>query len=180
MQSEVHNMDCMEYMRSLPDNHFDLAIADPPYGGGQKINSTTDLETPMADLKNISVSRTGGTWAAKYAKKLSRGTLPQRKSFLMNFFVSHAIRLFGAQTTFRICRRQGVSWCGRKPIYPKILQWLCANTHGLRLIAMQRYSNKQAYAISIAANFTQRKSLLSCMLGVCVSLPTKAIKYLTP
>lgn len=25
-------MDCMEYMRSLPDNAFDLAVVDPPYG----------------------------------------------------------------------------------------------------------------------------------------------------
>ena len=27
-------MDCMEYMKSLPDNAFDLAIVDPPYGIG--------------------------------------------------------------------------------------------------------------------------------------------------
>lgn len=26
--------DCMDYMRSLPDNAFDLAIVDPPYGIG--------------------------------------------------------------------------------------------------------------------------------------------------
>ena len=30
--SEVYNMDCLEYMQSLPDNYFDLCIADPPYG----------------------------------------------------------------------------------------------------------------------------------------------------
>lgn len=28
------NVDCMEYMRTLPDKAFDLAIVDPPYGGG--------------------------------------------------------------------------------------------------------------------------------------------------
>ena len=32
--SEVHNCDCLTYMRSLPDNTFDLLIADPPYGDG--------------------------------------------------------------------------------------------------------------------------------------------------
>lgn len=32
--SETHNIDCMEYMKTLPDNAFDLAVADPPYGGG--------------------------------------------------------------------------------------------------------------------------------------------------
>lgn len=31
-------MDCMEYMRSLPDNAFDIAICDPPYGIGADKN----------------------------------------------------------------------------------------------------------------------------------------------
>lgn len=30
--SEVHNCDCMDFMRDLPDSFFDLAIADPPFG----------------------------------------------------------------------------------------------------------------------------------------------------
>lgn len=30
--NQVYNMDCMDYMRSLPDKSFDLAIVDPPYG----------------------------------------------------------------------------------------------------------------------------------------------------
>lgn len=29
-----YNMDCMEGMRQYPDDFFDLAIVDPPYGGG--------------------------------------------------------------------------------------------------------------------------------------------------
>lgn len=28
------NMDCLEAMRSMPDKAFDLAVVDPPYGGG--------------------------------------------------------------------------------------------------------------------------------------------------
>src|SRR5690348_1840434 len=31
---ELLNVDCMEYMRELPDKAFDLAIVDPPYGIG--------------------------------------------------------------------------------------------------------------------------------------------------
>ena len=34
---ELLNCDCMEYMRTLPDNAFDLAICDPPYGGGNDL-----------------------------------------------------------------------------------------------------------------------------------------------
>jgi site-specific DNA-methyltransferase (adenine-specific) len=31
---ELHNVDCMEYMKTCKDNQFDLAIVDPPYGIG--------------------------------------------------------------------------------------------------------------------------------------------------
>lgn len=34
MSVEFHNVDCMKYMAALPDNAFDLAIVDPPYGIG--------------------------------------------------------------------------------------------------------------------------------------------------
>ena len=34
-KSEVYNIDCLEYMRTLPDKAFQLAIADPPYGIGE-------------------------------------------------------------------------------------------------------------------------------------------------
>lgn len=30
--NDAYNVDCMEYMRGVPDNFFDLAVTDPPYG----------------------------------------------------------------------------------------------------------------------------------------------------
>lgn len=33
-ESVVYNCDCMEYMKTLPDKAFDLAVVDPPYGIG--------------------------------------------------------------------------------------------------------------------------------------------------
>lgn len=32
--NEAHLIDCVEYMKTLPDNAFDLAVVDPPYGDG--------------------------------------------------------------------------------------------------------------------------------------------------
>lgn len=32
---ELLNIDCMEYMKTVPDKYFDLAIVDPPYGIGR-------------------------------------------------------------------------------------------------------------------------------------------------
>ena len=48
----IINIDCMEYMRTLPDNYFDLAIVDPPYGIGidgqkQSINN----KNPKANIR---------------------------------------------------------------------------------------------------------------------------------
>ena len=37
--NEAYCIDCMEYMRTVPDKYFDLAVVDPPYGisiDGQK------------------------------------------------------------------------------------------------------------------------------------------------
>lgn len=27
----AYNVDCMEYMKTVPDKYFDLAVVDPPY-----------------------------------------------------------------------------------------------------------------------------------------------------
>ena len=32
VRNEVYNCDCIEYMRTLPDHYFDIAVCDPPYG----------------------------------------------------------------------------------------------------------------------------------------------------
>ena len=37
----LHNMDCMEGMKDFPDNHFELAIVDPPYGIGENWKKDT-------------------------------------------------------------------------------------------------------------------------------------------
>lgn len=47
-----YNADCMDYLKEFPDDYFDLAIVDPPYGGGDGIE------------------RTGGTWASKFGKTI--------------------------------------------------------------------------------------------------------------
>ena len=54
--SEVHNMDCMEYMKDIPDKFFDLAIVDPPYGLDKK--STRGC----GKLKRISLNKFGIDW----------------------------------------------------------------------------------------------------------------------
>lgn len=61
--SIVYNMDCMEYMKSLPDKAFDLAVVDPPYGGGcsQNVQVERDgLRGGNTDFEHRKRSRFGG------------------------------------------------------------------------------------------------------------------------
>jgi site-specific DNA-methyltransferase (adenine-specific) len=53
---EITNEDNMLLMSRYPDNYFDLAIVDPPYGigedGGDKKRGTKGIKTPMYTKKN--------------------------------------------------------------------------------------------------------------------------------
>lgn len=51
--NEAYNMDCMEYMKTVPDKFFDLAVVDPPYGIG------VDGQKERYDFKNPKHSRKG-------------------------------------------------------------------------------------------------------------------------
>lgn len=44
----VHHEDCMEFMRTLPDAAFDLAIVDPPYGIGISKNPVRQSHDPKS------------------------------------------------------------------------------------------------------------------------------------
>ena len=88
MEPGFYLMDCMEGMKEFTDGFFDLAIVDPPYGdGNQKIGGGGTIRTEGRQVQASTtngriaesqtergVTRTGGTWATKYAKKLLRGT----------------------------------------------------------------------------------------------------------
>lgn len=50
----LHNGDCIEFMRSLPDNSIDMCLTDPPYGTTAcKWDSVIPFEPMWAELKRI-------------------------------------------------------------------------------------------------------------------------------
>ena len=79
---ELHNVDCMDYMRGLPDNAFELAIVDPPYG---------------IDITNQSQGKGGGV-AKKtdYAKKDWDKSAPPEEYFAQLERVSRNQIMWGA------------------------------------------------------------------------------------
>ena len=85
MRSEVHLIDCIEYMKQIPNKYFDLACVDPPYGIGRSGHNGViaknpkhnwkahkwkdwDNETPASDYWNelFRVSKNQIVWGANY------------------------------------------------------------------------------------------------------------------
>jgi len=76
-KNKFYHCDCMELMKQMPDKFIDLAIVDPPYGGGSREResckaggqtSSNETGQDLADslTSTISATRTGGTWSMKY------------------------------------------------------------------------------------------------------------------
>jgi site-specific DNA-methyltransferase (adenine-specific) len=73
MISEVKNIDCIEYMSQFPDNYFELAIVDPPYGINVKTrifndNKKWDNQIPSKEYFDelFRVSKNQIIWGGNY------------------------------------------------------------------------------------------------------------------
>ena len=122
MKSEVHLIDCMEFMRSCKDKQFDLAVVDPPYGigfdgakktsgshGGRKAHEFKgwDSSIPSAEYftELFRVSKNQIVWGANYFTEFippSMGWIVWRKD-RGNFSSSDAEL---ACTSFQIALRE--------------------------------------------------------------------------
>ena len=84
------NIDCMEYMKTLPDNAFELVVADPPYGdagSGFKRADKSRFYGKFDRYKTVgAVERTGGTWAAKFGKKIIAWDVAPEKEYFDELF----------------------------------------------------------------------------------------------
>ena len=49
---ELHNLDCLPFMKQCKDNQFDLAIVDPPYGIGENGQRNKTGDRPTVKWKN--------------------------------------------------------------------------------------------------------------------------------
>ena len=67
MRNDAYNMDCIEYMRSLSDNAFDIAVCDPPYGKGNDDNLVGGGQN-----QDLPTSRRFGGWFRRYDKPMKQ------------------------------------------------------------------------------------------------------------
>lgn len=89
--NDAYNVDCMEYMRGVPDNFFDLAVVDPPYGivkgfkkssrvarYGQTKTANDDKPTAEYFAELFRVSRNQIIWGYNHLSDM----LPTTKEFI--------------------------------------------------------------------------------------------------
>ena len=98
MKSEVYNIDCLEYMKTLPDKCMGITIADPPFAvkdarGKNGFGVTTkNLPTPQ-DLK----------WDSK---------IPDKEFFDELLRVSDRVIIWGGNTLHTCCRNRNAGLYG--------------------------------------------------------------------
>ncbi len=90
---KIYNADCMEIMKNYPDDYFDLAVVDPPYG--ININKQFNESTGMTSnsMFNLTKGVTGKTWDSAiptefYFSELKRVSKNQI-IFGGNYFLDH-------------------------------------------------------------------------------------------
>jgi len=86
MKNKFENKDCMLDLKEYPDNLFDLAIVDPPYGIG------ADVKNSKKELK----SRHSLALSTNYGNQKWDGNIPTREYFLQLKRISKKQIIWGA------------------------------------------------------------------------------------
>ena len=149
MSIEFYNEDCMAVMARYPDNHFELAIVDPPYGIGIAAWDSIDMK-PSDEyfIELFRVSNNQIIWGANYFK------LPHSESWICWHKLNGLNKGLGTMSEFELAwtshgnkaRYLGLTYLGNtegftkptpnynatKRIHPtqkpvKLYEWLLAN-----------------------------------------------------
>lgn len=149
--SEIYNTDCLAAMREMPDNAFDLAIVDPPYGisasemtmgsgknklfkKGKKWDSATPNEEYFFEITRVSINQI--IWGGNYFD------LPKTKSWIFwdkgiyseSSFADGELAWTSFETVLRIAkiRHKGFLGADSERIHPTqkpiaLYKWLLKN-----------------------------------------------------
>lgn len=85
--NKIHNIDCLEFMKQVPDNYFDLVLTDPPYGIGMdgKVGISTAFKGSGKIVK-----------AKEYVQKSWDKNAPSKEVFNEIIRISKHQIIFGA------------------------------------------------------------------------------------
>ena len=83
--NKIHNIDCLEFMKTVPDNYFDLVLTDPPFGMSFQSNFRTTDHKKIANDDNLE-------WLPEFTKELDRITAEDAHIYL--FCSHHFVEVF--------------------------------------------------------------------------------------
>lgn len=96
---DLYHADCMEALKEFPDQFFDLAIVDPPYGIGIFSMNYTKSGAVRVHGKNVATRN-------DYRKFSDWDVKPGKEYFDELFRVSKKTDYMGGAITFQICSRR--------------------------------------------------------------------------
>jgi site-specific DNA-methyltransferase (adenine-specific) len=147
--NEVFNMDCMEGMKQYPDNYFELAVVDPPYGmkkkgsgyntvdsnGIEKVNAVAPPKEYFEELYRVSKEWT--IWGANYLGISAKCTLVWDKQRCVDNWPDAEIAICSMDKPVRIFKHRWdgfmkASEYGIKRIHPTqkpiaLYEWIYKN-----------------------------------------------------
>lgn len=150
---EIKNIDCVEYMKGLPDGAFDIAIVDPPYGinapnmsMGQNLNRADGWKRDESTAVKLRKGRLNG--GAGKLKNRALNTMncdwdyekPTAEYFEQLFRVSKHQIIWGGNYFDLPPTRGIICWDKCQP-WENFSQWEMAWTSFDRPAAMFRFSN---------------------------------------
>lgn len=150
--SEVYNMDCMEYMKSIPDKFFDLAVVDPPYGKNiGNMNLGVGKSSRCSSIKNRK-------WKPKDWDK----SKPSDDYFAALFRVSKRQIIFGGNYFRLPCSPYFCIWDKGEGMYGRSFaecEYAWVSNGGTRIFKISPYDKERIYP-------TQKPiSLYACILN---------------
>ena len=151
--SDIYNVDCMEYMKSVPDKFFDLAVVDPPYG----------INAPSMNMGSNMTRTKGGYPSESTASRLKRGRLnsgagklkgrvlntmrcdwdffPPEKEYFSELFRVSVNQIIWGGNYFPLPPSRGIICWDKMQPWDNFSQFELAWTSFDRPAAMFRYSN---------------------------------------
>jgi len=144
-----YNMDCIEGMKQFPDKYFDIAIVDPPYGGGAKEDAQDTFKGAIYGRfggtfeKYIKAERTGGGYFEKYGKDIAKWDIAPPKEYFEELFRVSKNQIIWGGITSSFRQHDALSF-GEKQTFLKILQWPCASMRGHHITTTRKCLSAQA------------------------------------
>lgn len=86
--NKIHNIDCLEFMKQVPDDYFDLVLTDPPFGMSFQSGYREEKHKKIQNDENLD-------WLPDFVKELHRVSKENAHMYL--FCSHHFVEVFKSE-----------------------------------------------------------------------------------